>query len=372
MTTKTKTPVTRPPLADRDDARPRTTHTGWRLVAIVLVVLVVAEGYVRLIAAYLPPPTTPGAGEVAFKKSRLEQLGAAGGVSVVFMGDSMMDSALDPAVFLQHAPSAPSAYNASLQGSRLTTQQQWAHEIVLPAVRPKVVLQAVNPTLVSTLGTSADQLGVYDAILAANIRSVRGDIWQNATEAASEHVYLVRYRDALRRPGVLGGATVNRFTGGQEFPQPARPPGFWERTLTPAGQVTEYADGQAARTGPDGLITNIRIMLESSRDFTPMNSITSRYKSAGVQTVVVIQPVAFDIMTASGLDVAPWKAAAADIRRRAEAEGLPVIDFSDTPYTRDHFFDPLHLNAKGSARFSTELAQRYEALCQSRTVRCDR
>ncbi|MEZ5142152.1 MAG: hypothetical protein R2726_06470 [Acidimicrobiales bacterium] len=334
-----------------------------RLVVIVLVVVVASELFVRWISPQLPPARTAAAGEVQVKDDQMRRLGAVG---VAFVGDSTLDSGADPTAFLDTWPAPASAYNASLMGSRLPTLGRWYGEVVRDRIQPALVVQGVSVTLVSDLGIGPDQLGVYDAALTANIDIATSDGWQQLSRDAAEHVYLVRHRNALRSPTVVLQATANRITGEEPAPQSVRPPGFWEQTVAPTGQVTEFFDEVAAPTGPDKLMDAVRSVLDGQESFGPLDALLLRYRDAGQAVVAVVPPVAFDVLSASGIDVGAWRARSARLVDHLRDGGVAVVDFTDAGYPRELFFDPFHLNRRGSTRFSHELATRVRALCTER------
>ena len=81
--------------------------------------------------------------------------------------------------------------------------------------------------------------------------------------------------------------------------------------------------------------------------------------------VVVIPPVALDVLDASAVSAAKWRQATSALADHLRAQGVAVVDMTDAGYDRTLFFDPLHLNGDGAQRFSTELAQRVDELCRS-------
>lgn len=342
-----------------------------RLVGIVIAVVLVSELFVRWISPQLPPAQTAGAGEVQIKDSQIDQR-SPGPVGVVFIGDSTLDSGADPTVVVDTWAAAGTSYNASLMGSRLPTLSRWYTEVVRPGLAPELVVQGVNLTLVSDLGIGPDQLGAYDAALTANIDVATADGWQQLSSAAAERAYLVRHRNALRSPSVLLQATANRITGQEPALQSVRPPGFWERVVSPTGQITEFFDGVAAPTGPSGLMDGIQAVLDGGTSTVSLDALMQRYRDADQAVVVVIPPVALEVLAASGIDVAVWRDRTRDLVEHLRDDGVAVVDFTDAGYPRQLFFDPFHLNREGSTRFSTELAGQLRTLCDNEPTRCPR
>jgi len=346
---------------------------GWARVLVAgLTVTLVLELWVRSVETYLPPRNSAGVGEVALKRDRLRALATTPGTpALVFIGDSMMDAAVDPDAFLAASNRFPSAYNAALMGARLQTQARWANDIVLPTARPKMVVHGMSPTLVSSFGMDPQGLSVYDSILDTNITSVNDDVWSSTDEAASDLSSTIKHRNSLRYPSTLLNATWARASGGRPFGEFGRPDGFWEKALAPTGQIKEFATGKSSGTVPEGLLPHLRLLVESPIDYSQVNQALAIYRTKESPLVVVIQPAALDAMRTSGINVEKWRAISTGLADHVRATGVPVIDFTDAGYPNDVFFDPFHLNAAGSTRYSADLARRVADLCQTDpTLRC--
>ncbi len=340
-------------------------------VALVAVALV-GELWVRAVADYLPPRNSAGAGEVAVKHDALAAFGAdTGSRRVVFIGDSMVDAAADPAVFVAGAPLQGRVYNAALMGARLNTQAHWLNDVVLPLARPDLVIHGMSPTLVSTFGMDPQGLTVYDSILNTNIAAVRDPFWSRLDETVSDRVALVERRNSLRYPSTLLNATWSKLTNGKPFLAAVRPPGFWEKNLAADGHIRAFASGSAAGGVPEGLLPSLVQLVQSPADLTQLETVLDVYRRRSVPAVVVLQPAALSSMRKSGVDVDAWRRLAGQLRQRIEQAGLAVIDMTDVGYPDTLFFDTFHLNAEGSARYSTDLAQRVARLCAERAeLRC--
>lgn len=337
-----------------------------RGAAIIVVVVLVAELVARAISPHLLPPTSPGAGEVIVKDRQLAALAPT--TQVLFLGDSTLDAGVDPTAFTDESVRFSSAYNASLMGARLPSQRIWTGR-VLRDHTPQLVVQAATPTLVSHLGVSPDDVSSYDAVLSYNLRQLDGDVWYTLGERAGEVSALVRYRSSLRNPRLAAGAAWDQVTGAPELPKAERPAGFWDQFTSPVGQNTSFGNQVAKADNLGGLFDALKRLLDGRYDTQPLETLIEGYRDAGIATVVVVPPMSEPLLTAGGVSVAEWRAAAARIVAAGAAHGVPVLDYTSRTYPPEQFADPLHLNVAGSKRFSADLARDIDALC-SAGLRC--
>lgn len=352
----------------------RHSRTGRTVLVVAIVVLVVlaCELATRGISGRLYPPEW-AAGEVAFKTRQLEQVHETGRVDTVFLGDSMIDAGVNPLTFATAAPSTGTGYNAALLGAPLPAQQLWSDRIVLDRLAPTLAVLGVSPTSVSTLGVGSRDRLTYGEVITDNVRSLDDDAWARLADQVGEHVELVRYRTSLRNPRLVASATWQTLTGEGSLDSSVRPPSFWAQNVADHGQVLSYGGGLAAPTGPEGLITNIKTMLDADMVMAPLDDAVGALRQRGVSVVLVVPPTALDVMAASGVDVDRWQAAARRIGERAAELDVPFLDYTAAGFDRSRFFDPFHLNRSGSERFSTELGRAVETLCRTDPrLRCAR
>lgn len=340
---------------------------------IVVAVLVLAEGAVRVLSPdLLPPDWGSGAGEVQHKYDQLAARQADGGTDLLVVGDSQIDGGIDP-VAVGRAAGFSRPYNAALLGARLPAQGRWFFDHLLPQDRPRLVLQGMSPVLVSDLGSSPADVSAYETMLSENFRRLDPDAWQTGEQWLADQLYLVRYRSSLRSPRIVGQAISDRVTGTKTLPDIQRDAEHWDRAISPSGQDTDYRKGVLQAAGPKPLYEALAKLVQDPFRFEAYDTLLDAYQRAGVPVVVVIPPVALREMAANGVDVDRWRAASAEIASRAQARGLTVLDFTDADYPRDAFFDPLHLNGVGSARFSDELGAALDDACRATpTLPCRR
>lgn len=342
--------------------RPRTVTVAVGLV-LVLVALLGAEGATRYLEPAMYGRDAGNAPEAVRKADQMAAL-SANPPEVVAVGDSSLDAGFDPQAFLAASSTFSSAYNASLVGSRVPTQQLWNEQLVIPDLHPRLAIQGLSPALTLRLDNAIDP-NVVDNVLNQSVRSLDDSLGQRVERAASSWSALVRNRSSLRSPREVWEALGRRVRGEAAPASATNPPGYWDRNLAADGQNEAYADGVVGPTAPAGLIPLLQKLVAGDQDLQPVDALVRSYKKAGVPLVVVIPPVALDVLSDSGVDAGKWRAATTTLVDHLRAGGVPVIDMTDAGFDRTLFFDPLHLNDAGAHRFSTELAHRVDALCRS-------
>ncbi|MFN8039921.1 MAG: D-alanyl-lipoteichoic acid biosynthesis protein DltD [Acidimicrobiales bacterium] len=358
------------PAAPSTPSRPAPTRswprTALKGVAIVVVVLLVGELLTRALAPQLVPESwgVRNVSEASIKRDQLAAASAAGRPpQVLFVGDSTMDAGVSPTAFADASRSFRSGYDAALLGARLPSQRLWVERFVLPEVTPRLVVQGVTPLLVSTLGASPADTSSYDATLSRHLANLDPDLWQQLDETAGEHLALVRYRSSLRSPRLVAEAAWNRVTGAPDRPVVERRDDLAAGKTAPDGQSLTYVDKTPEKTGLEPLFAAVNQSLDGRTDFGAMDAILATYRAQGLPVVVVIPPVATELMAAGGVDVAAWREAAHRIADQARLRQVPVLDYTDHGYPTSLFGDVMHLNGQGSQRFSADLAADLDGLC---------
>lgn len=348
----------------------RTGHR-WKALVVAVVIVLVAELFTRFISSHLLPPQSPGVGEVALKYEQVKAMAASGGIDLELVGDSMLDAAADPALVAAASGRFARPYNASLRGARLPAQQVWVFGRLLPVTRPKLVVQGVSPTLVSSLGASPTDVTAFDTMLTDNLKALDPDAWARADQALADSLYLVRYRASLRSPRLVATATWDKLAGNPSLQPDDLGPAYWRKITSPSGQSIEYSSGTAKLEGLDPLFAAVSSLLDGGYQFGPLDTMLDGYRAIGLPVVVVVPPVAGDLLQRGGVDAGRWRQAAARIADHVRSRGEVVVDFSDRPYPTEWFYDPFHLNGTGSRQFSTDLGAALRDACTTDTaLRC--
>jgi hypothetical protein len=309
-------------------------------LAAVVAVLVVAELGVRLLEHRLPPPSGWVSDEYPIKRDRMADLAGTGGVGVALVGSSVMDVSVDPALLSEEATGGRGAYNAALIGATPVIVDIWTRELVVPELRPDVVVVAVSSRDLNGNGASMRQHG-EDFVASPGGSWLLGS--HSIADAAEwwllEHSALIRHRESLRRPleAVFG----------------YDPPDRTESALTDLGLQTHLVDDQYRR---DRAIQDF-FRQQPLRDFAvtddqldAVRRLASALETSGIRVVLLDVPVTDDYVELhprGEADVAAYTAAVDEI---STATGAEVLRPGRWP--AELFSDPLHLNGAGVRRLS--------------------
>ena len=357
------------PAPRRHDPR----YTVVRALCILLAVLTAAEMLVSPIAPYFPAGIVDQPGEVARKRQQLDLL-AGQPLDVLFMGDSIMDSAGDPTVFADRSRHFATAYNGALLGAPFSGQISWLGRVVLPRVKPRLIVELVSPFAIAAPDADGAAGKVLDDNIETAIDRSEPSWWRDLDRSASDVSYLVRHRHALRQPTVVWTATRSMMAGDEPTAGRRNPirdklaaPGYWDQHVSSGGRYTDFN----SLFLPPRFDTNvIAPALAAEPNYGAFQRLLDYERESGAQVVVVIAPIAIGAYTASGVDLDRWRAIARGIEAHARELGASTIDLTDAGFMRPEFNDYLHLNDRGSLRFSAEIARRIDALCDEGTLAC--
>ena len=347
--------------------RKRATTMLIRTAVIILVMVLLAELYARAIGPHFPVKLD-ALGEMVRKREQLS--GPAGAqAQVIFVGDSMMDVGGDPATFAKASKSYEHAYNASLLGAPIAGTSTWMQQVVLPQTTPQVVVLGVAPSAV--LAPDVDFSGVARDQVQDQISQTGSDTWLTLSQRAADMSALVKYRRSLRSPQAVADATSEALSGSDPPTNPVfekmQVEGYWERTVNDLGQVVNLsADKLGRKFNPELAVQ----LVSQEPTFSSFDRALDMYAAQNVAVVVVVPPIAVAVWQDSGVDVAKWRAVAAEIKARATQHGVEAIDYTDAGYGRELFNDYVHLNEEGARRFSIGLAQQLDSMCTKQKVPC--
>jgi hypothetical protein len=352
-------------------------HRRVSLVAVAVAVvglLLVTELGVRAVEAWLPVSQAGDAAEVRLKWEQIVALDEADEpVDVVFLGSSAMDAAIDPEVWATASLSYPAAYNASLLGQPFDSMRRWADDYVLPRTDPAVVVVGVTPFDVPQIDILNTSRAVVEKLFDDAMDRLDDGALADLDESLAERSAIVRHRASFRAPIQLVRAGRDRVTGAdrqkQDSVQPIllqsgevvlRTEQVWaDELIRPRGGVANYW----GYTEPIPLGFSFddpvqqQIFRSSRTTETQMLGFREVAEEAGAEVVFVIPPTLPGAYTPFTGSQEATDAAEQHIRDTAARLGVPVVDFTEVAYPRDHFADPVHLNRVGSARFSRDLAE---------------
>lgn len=339
--------------------RPR--HPWLVAGATVIVVALVLELYVRSIESQFETLRAGDSAEMILKAQRIQELARQDPhVGAVFFGNSMMDTAISPNVFVHNSTTISSAYNAAVVGAPLQTRKRWADEIVLPNLDADLIVLGAHP--VDLLHTDFLKLNQdptqADVIFAGVLRETDTGINGTVQRALNDNVALVRDRGLLRRPRTVWDATLRQVRG-QPKPKEfeVRTQQQWQEWLKDDGEIAlfhkePFKPESVKNTGPK-LKENLQIANFSTVE---LRALLDQLTATGIPVVLVVPPVPLDAWKEAGVNLDALRAGNKLIADVAAEYRVRVIDFTERGFKNGVFVDVLHTNDLGSLQFSKALA----------------
>lgn len=318
-------------------------HRVLRVLTVVSVIVVLAELVVRGLASQLPAPIEWSSDEaqVKFDDLRRQFPSAPGGI--VFVGSSLADAGLDPAVISARVPGRPPTYNAALLGSPMETIELWTTKAVVPVARPSTVVVGVSCREMN--GAESEQQGLneeFKASWAMRERLGTDTALDRLGDRAARLSYLVRYRSVLRQPRNLFGRD-RRVGHLLNVSQTGRNTAFAERRYPAPGEVTKVLF--------PGAITRFRLSQEALQS---LRRLLRALRAQGVRALVVNMPVTSDFVSWMPGGIDDHMACVEAVRAATEGDGGMYLDAG--VWQSNLFADPIHTNGLGAARVSTLVA----------------
>lgn len=327
-------------------ARPRI------LTSLLIVVAFVgaSELVVRAAAGRLRDPLLWPDWEAQNKVAMMDLLRDRGGASVVFVGSSMINAAADPDLITQRLHLRRPVFNAALNGSGMRAFELWTRKVVVPKLRPKVVVLGFNSEALNDHGLQQETF--YGKMIGSPLGGGldgRGSVLDQLESWLVSRSYLVRYRSELRRPrdALIGedrGKTTSRvnrlgrldaikaFQSRRYSPGRDRQVAAWDKVFfdyTPGGRQLETLD----------LLV---------RDLT----------AHGIRVVIARMPVTADATALHPRGVEDQERFDRVLEDFVAGHQVEFFDAGKAVGTStDLFVDPFHLNTEGSRRFSIEVAE---------------
>jgi len=352
---------------------------GWAPALALVVLILAVELGVRSVEDWLPVSQAGDAAEVELKWDQIHSLEEAGErTDVVFFGNSAMDAAIDPAVWAEASISYPLAYNASLLGQPFDSMRRWAQDYVLPHCDAATVVIGVTPFDVPQIDILNTNRALVERLFDDAMNRLEDKPLARADRRLRDRSAIVRNRASFRSPVRLYRAVKARVADDPRSKQDSlqavvladgrtvlRTPEVWEDDLLQArGGVANYWG--VPESMPLGFTFESAVqrqVFRSSRTTpTQLDALRASAEDTGADVIFVIPPSRPDAYIGFTGSQAATEAAEANVRRIGEDMGVPVLDFSGVGYPADHFADPVHLNRRGSERFSRALARAIDEL----------
>ncbi len=346
----TTTPTPEPDLTAAETAgaqAPRFSLRGRSIktTVIVLAVVLVAELVARVLSSGLPNPDW-NFPQTDRKVDQMEAMFAAGQTAdVVLIGNSSVNSGFHTDD-LEALSGLGTFYNAALDGSSMRLTEDWALNVVVPLVAPKVVV--IGLTSRDLNDASSSNAEVFDNYLTSRGRArflgeeTSGQKTQSVLSSLSA---LVRISPFLREPAslVLQYNPAGPNTGEFVLPGEEYEPRAIDITRTRERALNDYSLGG--------------IELESITD------LVASLEEEGIIVIVVEMPyVAEDYLDLHPNGAADYDDYRAVVDTFTNAQGLAYIDLTDYPWTTAEFYDFLHVNSAGIDLLNRMLAEELVAL----------
>lgn len=300
----------------------------------------------RMVEARVDTPVVWGSRTLDAKVDQIEALSAQGGVDVVFIGSSIVDVGIDPAKFVQRSSWAESAYNASVSAASPRVLEAWAEEVVLPLLKPKVLVIGMSSRALNDNGTN--QQAAFDRYINSGGRADYLGIAgldrriEAAIEAGSS---LFRLRGELRSPRTF----IDNVTTETRGPSITRL-GHQRRLRNNDYEVTqEFRERIAGQVLNDYSV--------GGHEMTALRGMVDTALAMGVRVYVIDMPVVeedyISLHPRGAADHELYEAALAELARD---ERFTTASARDVVPMAESYADPLHLNAQGSRLLARWLA----------------
>lgn len=327
---------------------PRRRRRWFSAIAATVVLLLGTELAVRAIADRLPPRLEWHTAEAQKKVAQMDALARAGGADVVFVGSSVVRNGAEPDVIT--AALGVTAYNAGLTAGVPRLMEPWTLDVVLPRLRPKVLVIGVT----SFDFSEAQQRAFYEAFRAspAARRAMGTDsVLDRVDRWLGDHVDLWGYRQSLRRPTVVLDALRDR-------PLPADPDVDDTKSngRDAAGELRTF---DQRTPGAAGLPVNDWSL--GTDDPAALGRLVAGARARGVAVLLVDMPVTDEYVAKHPHGAADYATYLQALHALAKSEGVPLVELDAM---RDHsfFLDEVHMNRLGAETFTTELVAPVQAL----------
>ena len=324
-------------------------RTAIVMVATVIAVVALFDGALRLAAARIEDPLLYWNWEAQHKIESMDALGKKGGASVVFVGSSIMQT-VNPRLVTRALSLERPAFNAALNGSGMQAWELWIRSVVVPRLRPDVIVLGFNAEGLNDHGIQQKQY--YESMITSPYGARldgRGRLVDRIEGWWAARSYLIRYRSLLRRPW---SAIQNRHKNDRRG------------AATEAGTlatITEFMS-RPYKAQPPGLVPGWR---RQFNDYTPGGSMLTRLDDLkrfldgeGIRLLLVRMPISRDIVGVQPTWETDRQRFASVIDPFIREKGIASFDAEAALGSSPEIFvDSVHLNRRGSDLISAQLAE---------------
>lgn len=312
------------------------------MVATALIVVAAAEAGAAALDPRLPAPRTWHSVEADVKVAQMDRLGRA---DVVLVGASVVNGGAVPSVI--GARLDRTVYNAGLSAGFVPITALWAEEVVLPRLRPDLLVLG----LISFDVNAHDSHALFEDALRTSPggRAALGTegLFDRLDRTLRERSALWRHRRSLRSPSTV----LDALRDDVDQPEPEFGP------IGPLGRAAYGGDApslDAARPAGSGLPV-ARWRLDAGL-VDRVRGLIRRARAAGTSTVLVSMPVSQRYVDRHPNGEADQRTFHAVLEGIARDEDVPLIDM-DMMRDPARYLDQVHLDDAAAVEFSEALAQ---------------
>jgi hypothetical protein len=316
----------------------------WRAVLVIAIVVVaLAEVFVRAIGSHLPSPLMWESYETQRKVQEIDALSQRGGAQVVFVGSSIIDVGIDPASVDRQIGGRVISFNAGLASSIPRMTAVWAEHVVIPRLHPRVVVFGLNAY---DLGAEdPNRSAFYNAFLGSSgAREVLGtdDPIQSVDRWLGEHSALWQHKYQLRDPATLVRAVEDHSP----------------RVDAEAAAVDQNGRQTANQYLPYSDLTTIDMngWTLGTPDTAAVRQLIAFDHARNIQTVLVDMPVTNQFVASMPQGNTSYEVFTDEVAIIGRKTGTKVIN--DASVRNDGlFFNNIHLNHNGAELLSIQLGR---------------
>jgi hypothetical protein len=330
-------------LAEPDVPRRARRIRWWAVVAAFVAILLAAEGTVRLLEDRLTPPARWPTKEFWLKERVVNRLGRAGGSSVVIVGSSVVDIAVDPARMPLSTRRRP-GYNASLIGIGPIVVDAWTRLFVVKKLRPDTLVIGLSSRDLNKNASLEEAAQGFSRTPGAKQLLGTESTADRIERRLSELSALLRYRSVLQKPN--------------EALRDYVPAGQVPLQLTDSGLETHLLGAQLSDTPAVRTFFRqhpLHNFALSASGIEAIERLIAAARRTGSRVVLLDVPITDLYISLHPRGQADYVAYQAAVDQLAARSGAEVV----RPGVWDPalFSDPLHLNGRGMRRLSADLDQ---------------
>lgn len=311
-------------------------------------VLLLAEMTSRWLSPSLPidPGKWPRV-EIAQKLEQMRELANnEEPVEVVFVGSSMMAGGVDPVTFSES--SGVPSYNAAFAGPSMRTITPWTLDIVVPLLKPKVVVLGLQSRELSDNGPK--NAVMYEKFIASpGYREAASNVALQIGGKLENFSDFLRNRRILREPSQLFAADSKEALAAAAIRHEIGPRG---RRNDTAGEY--HSTEKFSQALFDKALVDYEV---GGPELAALKDLEAGLRKQGVELIIINMPVTPDYWAAHEDPIgnrAAYRTALADL---IEETGVKLVEAEEAFADSEEFRDPMHLDVDARVSLAEALAE---------------